>query len=285
MKRILFLFLIVTGMAGQLAAQEPAASQSNDDVLPIQEQNLGLDPTRLQTLGGASLEYLNRANKEQGLSVRANGEYRFSFLDDNRRWWSVYGNMPLTKFDGGKYSDSALGLGDLNVGVKRIIPGNTRQVIFGDLTWATSKKVGLTNGHNLLNIGYGLSMPLNDTMQLAGTISYQTQMGSANWAEGDKVQMLHFKPMLIWGYSDTWVIKGAFDLGYSLADYSNGLLDAFLPKVDNKIQMTPSVTAGHFFSDDHSWMGYGSLEFPLDKFQIGHRQQYTIKAGANYFFY
>lgn len=284
MKRISILLIAIAGFTTQLFAEDPAPTPAadNDSVLPIQEQNLGFDPTRLQTMGTGSFEYRNLPSKAQDFSLRAGGDYRFSFLDDNRRWWGVSGSVPITMHQGGKWGASKTGLGDLNLGVRRVFPGDIRQVGFVDVTWMLGGQPGLSGGHSLIAPGYGLSMNIADKMQFAGTVTYVTDIGSKDWSKHEKIRVLHFKPMILYGLSDVLLLKGAFDVGYSLTDGVETV--PYFRKVNNKLQLTPSVTAGYLLGDDHRWMAFGTFQMPLDKFQIGYREQYSLKVGANYFF-
>lgn len=311
MKRIILLvvLLLAAGLAAQESqpatetpapasepASEPAAESSDDLSQPIQEMNLGLDPTRLQTYAGGSFNYQNRASQATAMTLRGDGMYRFSFMDDNRAWWAVNAGLPITKFNGGKWADSATGLGDLNIGIRRILPGSLRQVFFLDASWGLSKKYGLTggqpyppavegqlnHGHNLLTPGYGLSMPLNANMQLMGTVSYTMDISRVSWTQGQKISLLEIKPMLLWGLSNDWVLRGDFTLGYSLAAQVKPVF-GLVPVTSDKIRMLPAVTLGHIMGEDRNLMLYGSLQFPLDKWSIGQKEQYLLKFGANYY--
>ena len=197
--------------ATEPAAENPAPAESDGLTQPIQEMGLGLDPTRLQTFVGGSFSYVNRAGEATAMTLRGDGMYRFSFMDDNRAWWAVSGGLPFTAFNGGRWTKSASGIGDVKIGVRRIIPGSFRQVVFLDASWGLTKTFGLTSGqpfpaavegmrnrgHNTLTPGWGFSTPLNANMQLLGTVSYTMDLGRQSYTEGQKISLLELKPMLL----------------------------------------------------------------------------------------
>lgn len=277
-------------------AETPAAEPSDDLSQPIQEMNLGLDPTRLQTFVGGSFSYQNRSNAMSTMTLRGDAMYRFSFLDDNRAWWGVNGGLPITKFNGGKWAESKTGIGDINVGIRRILPGSFRQVFYLDATWGITKNYGvsaghpypstsegtLNHGHNVLTPGWGFSTPLNDTMQLMGTVSYSMDISRVSWTNGQKISLLELKPMLLWAVSPDWIVRGDFTLGYSLASQVKAGY-GLVPARDDKIRYMPAATVGHLMGEDKNLMLYGTLEFPLDAWSIGAKQQYSLKFGANYY--
>lgn len=277
-------------------AENPAPAESDGLEQPIHEMGLGLDPTRLQTFVGGSFSYVNRASEATAMTLRGDAMYRFSFMDDNRAWWAVNGGLPFTMYNGGKWGKNASGIGDVNIGVRRIIPGSFRQVIFLDASWGLTKTYGLTSGqpfppavegmrnrgHNTLTPGWGFSTPLNATMQLLGTVSYTLDLGRQSYTEGQKISLLEVKPMLLWGLANDWILRGDFTVGYSLVDQVKPGF-GLIPVADSKIRLIPAVTAGHLMGEERNVMLYGTLEFPLDKWSIAHREQYLIKFGANYY--